>query len=81
MNGWTEDESTDVRTRDLAARRAQIMNGAEPWGVPSTHHVLLDPDVPRRVDWWRVAAIVIVILAACATVVALGAALVLILTW
>lgn len=61
MNGWTEDESTDIRTRDLAERERTIMDGGyipDRWVRPDwgrTEYQTMHAH-PRRIDWVRVAA-------------------------
>jgi hypothetical protein len=81
MNGWTEDESTDVRTRDLNRRRDDLLAGtAKVWSDDGTYIVRPLHAHPRRIDWARVAAIVVVIGAAALTLLGIYAVIVYVLT-
>lgn len=51
-----------------------------PWGPVTDRSPVWMAHPPRRIDWYRVAALTIVVLSGCAAVVALGAALAYVLT-
>ena len=68
----------DTRTDALDQRRSDILNGAQPWGAPDARRYAQAH--PRRIDWWRVLALLIVAGAAVMTLVGLYLILVYVLT-
>lgn len=70
----------DARTDALEARRAALLDGARPWGHPYTNLRDLPPVAPRHIDWYRVAALIIVAASAVLTFLGLYLILVYVLT-